>query len=288
MAAASRNNYQKSRIRSEKHNRQYSISARREIKSSMIITTTTNTMITQKSRATLYLLVIFVAFNQAIVDLANAQVAPTQPSGNEQQRALSLPDLTSLTSNEPIVAVIGQDAFISCVAKNLQNYTIIWRFSNEANAAGGDKLDDSTEATQNSAQSRDDPAGAILTAGRQRVTSDDRISVIQSHETWLLKINNVRPSDTGTYICHTNSEPRVRVPRILSVIKPSQSQAEASGKWANTLSRRQENTLLYLSYIKTKLYLTNDDTNRIHIIHEQQTILIRQRLKTGPLQCHRV
>lgn len=148
-----------------------------------------------------------------------------------QQSVGRLPDLVSSTSDEPIVAVIGQDAFISCVAKNLQNYTIIWRYTNEANAPGGDNGGD-LQAKQSAALSpaarQSDELGVILTAGRQRVTSDNRISVIQSHDTWLLKISNVRLSDTGTYICQTNSEPRVRALRILSVVKPSPSQTDAA------------------------------------------------------------
>lgn len=164
-----------------------------------------------------------------------------------QQEISKLPDLVSSTSDEPIVAVVGQDAFISCVAKNLQNYTIIWRFSNDANAASDSTAKQqqqtalTTQATSTSATSTDqqnisasklatglnEDLGAILTAGRQRVTSDDRISIIQSHETWLLKITNVRQSDSGSYICHTNSEPRIRVVRILSVIKPAARDSES-------------------------------------------------------------
>lgn len=140
-----------------------------------------------------------------------------------------LPDLVSSTSDEPIVAIIGQDAFVSCVAKNLQNYTIIWRYTNDANAPGSDNSNSNGNKPQQQQQEvtsttkQTEELGVILTAGRQRVISDDRFSVIQSHDTWLLKISNVRLSDTGTYICHTNSEPRVRVLRILSVIKPSGS-----------------------------------------------------------------
>lgn len=145
-----------------------------------------------------------------------------------QQKAQSnkLPDLVSATSDEPIVAIVGQDAFISCVAKNLQNYTIIWRFTNEANAPALDAASGTTTTTPSPSPSGspiNSELGAILTAGRQRVTSDNRFSVIQSHDTWLLKITNVALSDTGTYICSANSEPRVRALRVLSVIKPSGS-----------------------------------------------------------------
>jgi len=180
-----------------------------------------------------FLLCLLGSFPAALGQQSQSQPQTPLNGGNR------LPDLVSSTSEEPIVAVVGQDAFISCVAKNLQNYTIIWRYTNDANGpAGGTPLDDQQGGSADSAQSepsegpRSAPAGVILTAGLQRVSSDSRLSVIQSHDTWLLKISNVRPSDTGTYICHTNSEPRVRALRILSVVKPSAGQTDpSSGKY---------------------------------------------------------
>lgn len=156
------------------------------------------------------------------------------PSPTAKLATSSLPDLVSGTNDEPIVAVVGQDAYISCVANNLKNYTIIWRFSNDAHAPGlaatgsSSNLEpaDSTNSKSDSSNSKLEDADAsatILTAGRQRVTSDERFSVIRSHNTWLLKISGVRLTDTGTYICQTNSEPRVRALRILSVLKSTKS-----------------------------------------------------------------
>lgn len=135
--------------------------------------------------------------------------------------AADLPDLASSTSDEPISAVQGQDVFISCVAKRLQNYTVVWRFSNQADAGAGN---------ESSAE-----LGTVLTAAKQRVTADERFSVIQSHDTWLLKIASVRLSDTGTYICQTNSAPPVRALRILSVLKPT---AESQGEQLDEAGRR--------------------------------------------------
>lgn len=154
-----------------------------------------------------------------------------------------LPDLASGTNDEPIVATAGQDAYISCVANNLQNYTIIWRFSNDAHAPGlaaDDKLpESSSSATSSSDKLEDvDATATILTAGRQRVTSDERFTVIRSHNTWLLKISNVKLGDTGTYICQTNSEPRVRALRILSVIRKPQASSSLS-----SLNLNDDNTL---------------------------------------------
>lgn len=188
-----------------------------------------------------------------------------------------LPDLTSATSDEPIVAIVGQDAFVSCVAKNLQNYTIIWKFSSDANAAIGAELRDlpsppsaniqtnptngastiassnsrdqstnssnsskeTTEIIDNNSNNSDEfesvqPSGefasVILTAGRQRVTSDERFSVIRSHDTWLLKIKDAQLADTGSYICETNSAPPVRAIRVLSVVTDgSEASVEVEG-----------------------------------------------------------
>lgn len=162
--------------------------------------------------------------------------APTQ----SQPPFLSnnLPDLASGTNDEPIVAILGQDAYISCVANNLQNYTIIWRFSNDAHGPGllasersadNSQPDDSKPNTSNEKLEDADASASILTAGKQRVTSDERFSVIRSHNTWLLKISGVRLTDTGTYICQTNSEPRVRALRILSVLRSHQDQTSATG-----------------------------------------------------------
>lgn len=171
----------------------------------------------------------------------------------------NLPDLTSSTSDEPIVAVVGQDAYISCVAYNLQNYTIIWRFTNDAHAPGllapdSDSGATTTVASVSSTTNDASPAlddadlGSIISAGRQIVSSDDRFAVIRSHNTWLLRIKNVRLADTGTYICQTNSEPKVRAIRILNVLKshfsgsPSASEAlkiEGASETSNPSLRGQ-------------------------------------------------
>lgn len=183
-----------------------------------------------------YLLQLSVALLVAMCCAPPTRAQQQQPLRPVTQATTSkLPDLVSSTSDEPISAVVGQDAFLSCVAKNLQNYTIIWRFTNNAAAAATstNQADDQTSSNRPDgaapkSNSFADDLGQILTAGRQRVTSDERVSVINSHDTWLLKISNVKPSDTGTYICYTNSEPQVRVARILSVIKPS-SASESEG-----------------------------------------------------------
>lgn len=144
------------------------------------------------------------------------------------QSNASLPDL-SMTSDEPIVTQVGHDAYIMCKAKNLQNYTLMWRFTNDAKAPG---------LTAAAAAAGDDAAAAtpqldsdvLLTAGRQRVSADERFTVIQSHDSWLLKISQTRLSDTGTYMCQTNSEPKVRALRVLSVVRPETTDATSPAR----------------------------------------------------------
>lgn len=179
-------------------------------------------------RALFCLSAVILALISININFAHVTCQQLSSARNDAQSRW-LPDLTSATSTEPILAVVGQDAFVSCVAKNLQNYTIIWRYTNDANAPAALENNKTSDI---SSQNDDSTSGGgiILTAGRQRVTSDDRFSIIQSHDTWLLKISNVKLADTGTYICHTNSQPRVRALRILSVIKPSASSTGDTGK----------------------------------------------------------
>ncbi|KAG9508936.1 Ig-like and fibronectin type-III domain-containing protein 2, partial [Fragariocoptes setiger] len=135
-----------------------------------------------------------------------------------------LPDLASHTSTEPILAVPGQDVYISCVVKNLQNYTLIWRYSNDGKTGSG-AFDTSASASGNN----DQDVGVIISAGRQRVAADSRYSVVQGHDTWLLKITHVKLSDSGAYICQTNSSPKVKAVRLLSVIRPTGTNGQSSG-----------------------------------------------------------
>lgn len=62
------------------------------------------------------------------------------------------------TSNEPLFAVVGEDALIDCRAEKLENYTILWRF---------------LDATK-----KDDDAGEVLSAGPLRIVSDTRFEVL--------------------------------------------------------------------------------------------------------------
>ncbi|RWS28779.1 Ig-like and fibronectin type-III domain-containing protein C25G4.10, partial [Leptotrombidium deliense] len=108
-----------------------------------------------------------------------------------------LPNLSE-TSQEPIVAKINDEVYIDCKVKDLENYTVLWKFVNPS-----EKL---TE-------------GEVLTAGNVRVTSDTRFSILhrQNESIWVLRINEVDETDSGIYVCEVNTIPKRKVARILSV-----------------------------------------------------------------------
>ncbi|XP_065358816.1 Ig-like and fibronectin type-III domain-containing protein 2 isoform X1 [Calliphora vicina] len=106
---------------------------------------------------------------------------------------------TPIGTGGPSLIYEGKDALLTCVvSENRSNNTVIWK-----------KLDE------------------ILTAGKVRVTSDLRISVLHDEspkgrietggEVWVLLIKKLKPSDSGSYICELNSEPVLRSIHILTV-----------------------------------------------------------------------
>ena len=51
----------------------------------------------------------------------------------------------------------------------------------------------------------------VISTGWTKFTNDRRVKVQpadRSH-TWGLRIDNVRPSDTGVYLCQVNTEPKI-------------------------------------------------------------------------------
>ena len=79
----------------------------------------------------------------------------------------------SLTT--PLVVAEGQSAAITCVVRNIGNYTVLWRDQNDS----------------------------ILTVGSERITTDKRINVVHDDggDVWVLAVQKTKHSDTGTYKC---------------------------------------------------------------------------------------
>eukprot|EP00095_Tigriopus_kingsejongensis_P012676 maker-scaffold22_size673200-snap-gene-3.19 protein:Tk12676 transcript:maker-scaffold22_size673200-snap-gene-3.19-mRNA-1 annotation:"ig-like and fibronectin type-iii domain-containing protein" len=91
----------------------------------------------------------------------------------------------------------GQEALFTCIARNLQNNTVIWKY-------GADK---------------------ILTAGTVRVTQKQNIQVLHDEggNVYVLSISNLTPHDSGLYVCEINSTPPTRTFHKLTVLSSNLS-----------------------------------------------------------------
>lgn len=87
---------------------------------------------------------LFILINLVPQTLTASRPAASVPSVNE-------------TSQEPVLVSPGDDAYIDCKVNNLESYTVLWKSVNPT---------------------KDADNGILLTAGRVRVTSDKRFSII--------------------------------------------------------------------------------------------------------------
>jgi hypothetical protein len=89
----------------------------------------------------------------------------------------------------PTVRREDDDALLTCVVQNQRNFTLMWK------------------------KAEKDKAGPrILTANSERVTSDERFSVLHEPggQVYVLLVKNVTTKDQGMYVCEVNSDPPVR------------------------------------------------------------------------------
>ncbi len=104
----------------------------------------------------------------------------------------------SLTT--PTVRREDDDALLTCVVQNQANYTLMWK------------------------KAEKDKAGPrILTANTERVTSDERVSVLHEPggQVYVLLIKAATVKDQGMYVCEVNSDPPVRSFHKLLVLSGS-------------------------------------------------------------------
>ncbi|XP_059217362.1 Ig-like and fibronectin type-III domain-containing protein 2 isoform X2 [Stomoxys calcitrans] len=126
----------------------------------------------------------------------------------------------------PSYILAGKDALLTCVVSdNPGNNTVIWKKGDE-----------------------------ILTAGKVRVTSDPRVSILHDEspngkvesggEVWVLLIKRLKPSDKGTYICELNSDPVLRSIHILDVRTMYKSLDRGNSTSTSTYSNRRDDGTL--------------------------------------------
>lgn len=115
------------------------------------------------------------------------------------------------TSKDPIFAIADEDVFIDCTVRDLANYTLVWRYTSQSESTtpvasltgspGGDQariISSSTwldKSPSSSSVSASLTRGEVLTAGKIRVTSDNRYSIL--HEAGKCPVDKV-----GDYCYH--------------------------------------------------------------------------------------
>ncbi|KAG1675091.1 Ig-like and fibronectin type-III domain-containing protein 1 [Nymphon striatum] len=129
----------------------------------------------------------------------------------ERKIFLGQPDLSD-TPFHPVVLEAGEDLLIECIVHNLGDNSILWKRT----------MKNVTE---------------ILTADTSRVISDKRVSVIHNpgSEEWLLTIEKVNITDSGTYACETNLVPSIPAFRnviITSHLPPAPADPDMNGDLA--------------------------------------------------------
>merc|ERR1719295_1543119 len=128
---------------------------------------------------------------------------------------MKVPSLVdSLTT--PLVVAEGHDAAITCVVRNIANYTVLWR----------------------GLQDR------LLTVGSERLTTDGRMNVVHDEggDVWVLTIQNTTHRDSGTYKCQVNTNPPMQSFHKLTVLSqklvapPGNSEVNSNSSLGNSES----------------------------------------------------
>lgn len=93
---------------------------------------------------------------------------------------------------------VGGEILVDCVVHHIDNFTVLWKTTSKE-----------TENIE------------TLTAGNIRVTTDSRVSVLheEGRDTWILRINPAKLSDSGRYICEVNTSPPLQLNKVVQVVK---------------------------------------------------------------------
>ncbi|XP_062525076.1 lachesin isoform X2 [Bombyx mori] len=99
-----------------------------------------------------------------------------------------------LQALENHTVTLGRDVHFTCVVNHLSNYRVAWIKSDSK---------------------------AILAIHTNMVALNPRLSVTyNNHNTWKLRVSNVQPNDSGTYMCQVNTDPMKSQMGHLSVVIP--------------------------------------------------------------------
>ncbi|XP_045120375.1 probable family 17 glucosidase SCW11 [Portunus trituberculatus] len=121
---------------------------------------------------------------------------PAHKRQSVQYSTLVGPSFLNVSAHAHAHARTGHTAYLTCVVRNLHNYTVSWVRASDIH---------------------------LLTAGETTYTSDHRFVAVNpgGGPKWVLRLHHARPKDAGTYLCQVSVTPPISTSVNLLVTEAS-------------------------------------------------------------------
>ncbi|XP_050735359.1 uncharacterized protein LOC127007915 [Eriocheir sinensis] len=109
---------------------------------------------------------------------------PAHKRQSVQYSTLVGPSFLNASANAHTHARLGHTAYLTCIVRNLHNYTVSWVRAKDIH---------------------------LLTAGETTYTSDHRFVAVNpgGGAQWVLRLHHAQPKDAGTYLCQVSVTPPI-------------------------------------------------------------------------------